>query len=102
MAVAGNGEPIFDVSPLPSVKENIKAIYKQARLDGIEESVLAALLELNRRLEKDPRNFGEPVYRRPKVKLVVRHAAIAPIYIRYAVHEEEPVVFLMEVTLFSF
>jgi hypothetical protein len=38
--------------------------------------------------------FGEPLYRLPALRLLVRHAMVAPLVVDYAVYEERPVVFI--------
>ncbi|MFO0965600.1 MAG: hypothetical protein U0793_08460 [Gemmataceae bacterium] len=99
MADDGNGQPIFRLSLFPGVPAQIRALDEQATARGIQDVFRAKLAEVNRRLQTNPREFGEPASYYANAKLMVRHAALAPVYVRYAVHQEQSVVFVLEVKL---
>lgn len=54
----------------------------------------AAFRRIGERLRSDPLTFGEPKFRLPALKLQVRQGAVKPIIIYYAVHDEQPLVFI--------
>jgi len=54
---------------------------------------------MTRRLINNPRNVGEPLYTLPALRLQVRHAAIGPLLIDFAVHDRMPLVFIKGVSL---
>ncbi len=55
---------------------------------------MAAYREIVRRLQRDPLVFGEELYALPALQLKVRTAAVHPIVVDYAVHEQRKLVFI--------
>lgn len=53
------------------------------------------------RLNRDPSEFGEPMYHLDGMQMEVRKAAIEPLYIEYGVHDEWPVVIIRRVQWLS-
>jgi len=82
------------------VKASAKNIAVLKKLHFIEaqkgkgQGFVASLRRLDERLKNDPLNFGEPLYRLPALKLIVRQAVLAPIVVTYAVQEEKRLVFI--------
>lgn len=99
MLSSDNGDRAFVVTPLGDVRQRIEDLYHQAHSQGKGDDFLASFRTIARRLETDPREFGEPVYRLPNAKLVVRKAALNPIHVVFAVHETKAVVFVFKVDL---
>lgn len=60
---------------------------------------LAALRTIYERLQKDPMQFGEPLYTLPAMKLLVYQVVVGPVVVDYAVHQGKPLVFLRGVKL---
>jgi hypothetical protein len=60
---------------------------------------LAALREIADKLETDPNQAGEPLYRLPVLRMRVRCIAIRPVAIDFAVCEDRPIVYIMRVML---
>jgi hypothetical protein len=75
-------------------KADVKQLHRQAILAGAGQQFLAAFQQIVDRLRKDPLTFGEPLYRLPVLKLAVRKAVLSPLVVDYAVHEEQPLVFI--------
>jgi GAF domain-containing protein len=69
-------------------------LHRQALERGEGQAFLAAFRRIVERLRSDPLTFGEPMYRLPALKLRIRHAAVLPLLVDYAVHEELPLVFI--------
>ncbi|HEV2947167.1 MAG TPA: hypothetical protein VGX70_07310 [Gemmataceae bacterium] len=95
----GSNGGTFQVHCSGLLAERFKQIQKQAKEEGRGEEVLSATRRVLHQLSYDPVEFGEPLYRLPALQLSVRHAAIGPVVIHFAVHERMPLVFIKGVTL---
>jgi hypothetical protein len=67
--------------------------------EGRGEKVLSAMRRIWHHLSYDPNEFGEALYRLPALRMNVRHAAVGPLLIYFAVHDQMPLVFIKEVAL---
>ena len=78
-----------------------KDLYRQIGIEaveaGLETEVSQAMRAIVARLQTDPASFGEPLYRMAKLKMMVRCAAISPLFVEYGVHDTEPVVIIRKV-----
>ena len=63
--------------------------------------MVVAFREAVKQLKKRAANFGEPLYRLPVLRMIIRHALIRPIAILFGVCEDRPLVFIKSVTLLS-
>jgi hypothetical protein len=63
--------------------------------------VARALHILKRRLQTNPGNLGEPLYRLAALRLQIRTVVIGPLAVDFGVHEVHPLVFIKGVTLLS-
>jgi hypothetical protein len=90
---------MFYVDVSGELRERIKACYREAVKQNRQQHFLAALTEINRRLTEDPKEFGDPLYRLPLLKLQIRSAAIRPVFVEYGVSEENPLVVLRRIKL---
>lgn len=61
------------------------------------QSVIDGLSRIWARLQHDPREFGEPMYHLDAMRMEVRNAAMASIYVEYGVHDDKPVVLVRRV-----
>ena len=89
----------FQVFASRDIVRQLKRIQRQAKQEGRGQEVLAAIRHIWRRLTDDPAEFGEPLYRLPALRLEVRHGAVGPLLIHFAIHEVRPLVFIKLVTL---
>jgi hypothetical protein len=95
MSSPGNGQAVpYDVRMSAQSKEALKRFHRRAIELDIGHALLDALRGIVERLRTDPLTFGEPMYRLPSIRMGVRHGAIFPLYVDYAVHEEKPLVFI--------
>lgn len=102
MSSTGNGQPKpYEVSLSDQLRSTIKNLHQQAAQRNEGQQFLDSLRKIYSRLQSDPQQFGELLYRLPVLKLFVYHAAITPIVVVYAVHQEQPLVFLQGVKLLS-
>ena len=82
-----------------AIAKHLVELQKQAKEQGRGEDLLSAIREILRRLSNDPFEFGEPLYRLPALRLQVRHGAVGPLLIYFAIHERRPLVFLKGASL---
>lgn len=95
MTSQGNGQPEpHSIRMSEHVKAGLKELYLQARDAGREKRFLAALRQIVDRLQREPLQFGEPLYRLPALRLFVRQGVADFLLVDYAVHEEQPLVFI--------
>jgi hypothetical protein len=89
----------FEVHCSGFIAKTLKQLQRRAKAQGRGEEVLAAIRSIWRKLSDDPLEFGEPLYRLPALRLRVRHGAVGPLLLYFAVHEDKPLVFIKGVTL---
>ncbi|MFO0967659.1 MAG: hypothetical protein U0793_19025 [Gemmataceae bacterium] len=98
----GNGEPSYFLSISGALRAHIRELAAEAKARGIAVNLRNSLVEILRRLEKDPNEFGEPSHGMPNSPLKVRRGALAPLHVRYAVHEEKRTVILLNIRMLAF
>jgi hypothetical protein len=95
MTSKGNGQPLwYQVVMSEQTKANLKQLHQQALQTGMGQRFLDALRQIVNQLRETPLKFGEPLYRLPTLHLSVRQGIIAPLIVDYAVHEDQPLVFI--------
>jgi hypothetical protein len=102
MKPTANGEEKHyrvDVSGV--VTKEIKQLFREAEARGVGEQALRIFRQIHSRLQQDPFSLGEPMYRLPHLRLQLRLIVIPPISVVFAVHEEQPLVFIKVVNLLS-
>ena len=99
MTPAASNGGRFKVLASRDIAQRLKRIQKQAKQQGRGDEVLAAIRHILRRLTEDPAEFGEPLYGLPALRLEVRHGAVGPLLIHFAVHDVRPLVFIKLVQL---
>jgi hypothetical protein len=102
MTSQGNGQPrLYDVRLSEQIKERVKVLHAQIAARGEGKRFVAAFRQIVERLQKDPQEFGEPLFHLPALHLIVRQAVIAPLVVEYGLHEERPLVFIRDVKALS-
>jgi hypothetical protein len=86
----------FKVGKYPGVAEKMRALADYASLGGIRQSYLDALKTMVERLENDPLQWGDPLYRAPHQSGIVCRACVGPITLLYSVHESVRVVLIID------
>jgi hypothetical protein len=89
----------FEVHCSGLIARALKQLQKRAKEQGRGEQLLSAIRGIWRHLSTDPLHFGEALYRLPALQLQVRHGAVRPLLVYFAVHDERPLVFIKGVTL---
>jgi hypothetical protein len=88
----------YQVGRYPGVAEKLQSLAKLATLAGIRKSYVDALRTMLVRLENDPLEWGDPLYRVPHQSGIVCHSLVWPIMVRYSVHESANVVLIIDVS----
>lgn len=95
MTSQGNGPlSVYKVTLSAQAKKTVKQLHLQALQAGKSKEYLQSLRYVYERLRRDPLDFGEPLYRLPVLKMTVYLASAARMVVDYAVHEEQPLVFV--------
>lgn len=89
----------YSVEISSAIANTLRQLHEQAVREQRGRQFATALAECTKRLEEDPRSFGEPMYRLPMLQLLVRHGAVRPLFVDFAVHDERPLVFIRKVQL---
>lgn len=97
-SAADNGGP-FQVDCSRVVARELRRLQERAVLEGRGDLVAAAFRQILKRLKHDPRQFGEPLYRLPALRMQIRQGAIRPLFINFGVCEDRPLVFVRGVKL---
>jgi hypothetical protein len=102
MTSKGDGQPFsYKVIMSEQTKAKLKQLHLQALQSGTGQQFLDALRQIVTQLRAAPLTFGEPLYRLPALRLLVRQGMIAPVIVDYAVHESQPLVFISGFKVFS-
>lgn len=95
MSSQGNGQPPrYAVRMSQHHRTLLQQRHQEAIQTGKGNAFLSAFRQIVARLHQDPLNFGEPLYRLPTLQLLVRQAVVLPLVVDYAVHEDQPLVFI--------
>jgi hypothetical protein len=102
MNLSGNGQGgPYSVSMSAKTRETLKVLHRQAIQNGTGHQFLSAFRRIVERLRNDPQVFGEPLYQLAALQLQIRQAVILPLVIEYAVHEQQPLVFIRVLKVLS-
>jgi hypothetical protein len=95
---AANGGP-YGVHCSQVIAQALREVQKEAEEQGRGPQALAAIRRILQRLSHDPMNFGEPLYRLPVLRMQIRQGAVRPLFIDFAVCEDQPQVFIRGIKL---
>lgn len=102
MMSQGNGQPVlYAVSMSQQTIDLLKQLHLEAAEGGRGTIFLSAFRQIVDRLRKDPLNFGEPLYHLPGLQMTVRQGSISPLLVDFAVHDQQPRVFIRGFKLFQ-
>lgn len=82
-----------------AVAEQFRALVEQARAAGRLRSVLAAARWIVEELSRTPAEFGESWTEYPRASLVFRRGFARPLFVQYAIHEAEQIVYIRRFAL---
>ena len=101
MSSAGNGEQSFRLGFSELIVQSLRKLQRRASREGRGQEFLLAVREVVRRLQHDPTEFGEALYRLPVLRMQIRCAVILPLGVHFAVCEDRPLVFIKSVNLLA-
>jgi hypothetical protein len=96
-----SGEGGYEVHNSGAIANDFLRLQQEATLQGRGEDLLLAARAVYERLQQDPNEFGEPLYRLSVLRMQVRCAVIRPLYVDFAVCEDRPLVFIRAVKLLA-
>jgi hypothetical protein len=99
MPNAGNSDRRYEVHCSAVTAAELRQLQREAPGVSRKKAIAAAFREVIRRLQFDPNDVGEPLYRLPALRLLVRTCSVRPLGVVFAVSEEYPLVFIKAVKL---
>jgi hypothetical protein len=87
----------YDLRQLPQAREQIKKLGKQAVQKGLKPIYVNALKLILQKLQSNPQESGDPVYRLHKVGGLMYQGVFGPLFVQYAVFEQERIVLISRV-----
>ncbi|HZU34476.1 MAG TPA: hypothetical protein VFA18_01135 [Gemmataceae bacterium] len=87
-----NGPPEFKVVLAQYLKERADQLHDAAEEYGLGNRFIEALKVIDDALRREPRAFGDPVFRLPALRLTVFIRAVFPLAVDYGVHDKLPLV----------
>lgn len=101
MAESPESQPPYRVDLSQAVSARVWKLQNEAAHSGRGDQFLSAFKRIINRLERDPWEAGEPMYRLPALRMLVRCVSIRPLVVDYAVCEDHPLVIIKGVKLLS-
>jgi hypothetical protein len=83
------------------VRDRVRELHRREAEAGRGQHFVSAFREIVARLQREPLEFGEPRYRLPVLRLLVRQGGIHRVVVSYAVHEVHPLVFIRGIAVLS-
>jgi hypothetical protein len=99
MPSSTNGERQYRLGFSEVIRKALHKLQNRASSEGRGEQFLQALRSIIDGLVHRPRELGEPLYQLNALRLQVRHVAVRPLAIHFAVHKDRPLVFIKAVDL---
>jgi hypothetical protein len=87
----------YRIDRVVAVDGQIRELAYGAAAQGLEHEFFTTLKSILSELGKRQLDWGDPEYRTRKRGGIAYHGARTPVFVRYAVFEEEPVVMLLKV-----
>jgi len=97
MPLSSGEDDEFRVSMSSLISAEIRRLQRLATEEGRRTEFLIAFRSISERLRVSPRELGEPFQDMDKAHLQLRHVLLRPVYMEFAVHETERIVFIRTV-----
>lgn len=78
---------MYNIDCSVELQKQIKTLFLQSCAEGRGEAFLAAIKHIYHRLQKDPKEFGEPLYRLKSLRIQVRTTIVLPLSVDFAVSQ---------------
>jgi len=76
------------------VRDQLKDLHRRAQDKGQGKRVVSAVKRILDHLRSEPLRFGEPRYTLHHLNVEMRHGAVEPVWVQYAVHKQRRIVFI--------
>jgi hypothetical protein len=100
-STGGNGAAGYQLVQSSAINQELRRIFAGLSDAAAQRRFTAALRGIRRRLRTDPKTFGERLYPLYAIRQEVRLGAIAPLSVRFGVHWDLPLVFIVTYDLLS-
>jgi hypothetical protein len=97
MSAEGNGGYALHLSTF--LARRLRKLHREAAERNQGRIFVESFRTIVHRLETNPLDFGEPLYRLPGMRMEVRTGVVSPIVVDFAVCQERPLVFIKGVKL---
>jgi hypothetical protein len=87
---------VYQVVLSGQVRDQLKNLHRRAQDKGQGKRVLSAVKRIFAHLRTQPLRFGEPRYTLHHLNVEMRHGAVEPVWVQYAVHKERRIVFVRD------
>jgi hypothetical protein len=98
---SGNGASGYHVVESPAILREVRRLAAGLTDQTERRRYTSALRAIRQRLRTDPRGFGEFLHPLQWMRLDVYLGSIAPLAVRYGVHQEQKLVFVVNYYLLS-
>jgi hypothetical protein len=90
--------PHFHLMRTPQATARLDFLCRRAGSIGMLPTFLNLVKAIERYLTTIPREWGDPIWQLPGLKMVVYSRLIEQLLVVYAVHEQEPLAWLRSIT----
>lgn len=97
----GNGAAGYQLVQSSAINQELRRLHAGLSDPSGRRRFTAALRAIRRRFRTDPRTFGEYLYPLHAIRQEVRLGVIAPLSVRFGVHWDLPLVFVVAYDLLS-
>jgi hypothetical protein len=101
MSASGAEGGAYEVHNSAAIARAFVRIQRQATREGRGAELLRAARDVYEHLRRHPSEYGEPLYRLPALRMQVRCVAVRPLYVDFAVCEDQPLVSIKAVKLLA-
>lgn len=88
------GGPPYQVSMNEATRQGIRRLIRLSIMIGVRDRLVQSLTQIEAALQNHPTTWGDPYDTRPALRLVRYRRIYDQLLVRYAVHQEQLVVWL--------
>jgi hypothetical protein len=91
------GKSSYTIGHVPQIPSVIRELEQRSIAAGMHREYVAALRKIIDKLQNEPLQWGDPEYDFNKPGACVCHGICDPLFVQYAVFEEERTVIIMKI-----
>lgn len=92
---------MYYVDASAELRKQIRELHQVALGQGRGKQFAKALRKIYNRMHLDPFEFGEPLYKLPMLRLLIRTASIIPVVVTDSVSNDNPIVMIKSIQLLA-